>query len=99
MAEPGNTHSMRGIGSVIRTVAHVLVGILVVWIALDLLDANRANTVVDVFHSAADWLAGWSIGLFDVASHTGQVLLDYGIPAVVYVVIANVIAGRTAARA
>ncbi|MCX5228489.1 hypothetical protein ABZY16_27850 [Streptomyces sp. NPDC006553] len=89
---------MRGIDSVIRTVAHVLVGILVVWIALDLLDANRANTVVGWFHSAADWLAGWSIGLFDVSNHTVQVLLDYGIPAVVYVAIANLVASRTVAR-
>ncbi|MFC8291427.1 hypothetical protein ACFUJ0_08810 [Streptomyces sp. NPDC057242] len=90
---------MRGIDSVIRTVAHVLAGILVVWILMDLLDANRGNTVVGWFHSAADWLAGWSIGLFDVSAHTLQVLLDYGIPAVVYVVIANVVAGRAFARA
>ncbi|MFF5634689.1 hypothetical protein [Streptomyces sp. NPDC012825] len=89
---------MRGIDSVIRTVAHVLAGILVVWILMDLLDANRGNTVVGWFHSAADWLAGWSIGLFDVAGHTLQVLLDYGIPAVVYVVIANVIASRAFGR-
>ncbi|WP_432125873.1 hypothetical protein [Streptomyces sp. bgisy082] len=79
--------------------AHVLAGILVVWILMDLLDANRGNTVVGWFHSAADWLAAWSIGLFDVSAHTFQVLLDYGIPAVVYVVIANVIAGRAFARA
>ncbi|MET9929934.1 MULTISPECIES: hypothetical protein [unclassified Streptomyces] len=89
---------MRGIDSVIRTVAHVLAGILVVWIIMDLLDANRGNTVVGWFHSAADWLAAWSIGLFDVAGHTLQVLLDYGIPAVVYVVVANVIAGRAFGR-
>ncbi|MFJ4867457.1 hypothetical protein [Streptomyces sp. NPDC088757] len=89
---------MRGIDSVIRTVAHVLAGILVIWIIMDLLDANRANTVVGWFHSAADWLAAWSIGLFDVAGHTLQVLLDYGIPAVVYVVIANVIASRAFGR-
>ncbi|MER7950369.1 hypothetical protein ABTY59_23580 [Streptomyces sp. NPDC096079] len=85
---------MRGIDSVIRTVAHVLAGILVVWILMDLLDANRGNTVVGWFHSAA----GWSIGLFDVAGRTLQVLLDYGIAAVVYVVIANVLAGRAFAR-
>ncbi|MGW9436043.1 hypothetical protein [Streptomyces sp. NPDC055607] len=89
---------MRGIDSVIRTVAHVLAGILVIWIIMALLDANRANTVVGWFHSAADWLATWSIGLFDVAGHTLQVLLDYGIPAVVYVVIANVIASRAFGR-
>ncbi|MFH8711146.1 hypothetical protein [Streptomyces zaomyceticus] len=90
---------MRGIDSAVRTVAHVLAGILVVWIALDLLDANRGNTVVGWFHSAADWLAAWSIGLFNVSRDTFQVLLDYGVPAIVYVVIANLIASRTAARA
>ncbi|MEU5919148.1 hypothetical protein [Streptomyces sp. NPDC047141] len=90
---------MRGIDSVIRTVAHVIAGILVVWILMDLLDANRGNTLVGWFHSAADWLAGWSIGLFDVASHNFQVILDYGLAAVVYVVIANVIASRAFARA
>ncbi|MFJ9811139.1 hypothetical protein ACIRTB_23220 [Streptomyces sp. NPDC101158] len=79
--------------------AHVLAGILVIWIFMDLLDANRGNTLVGWFHSAADWLAGWSIGLFDVAGHTLQVLLDYGIPAVVYVVIANILASRAFARA
>ncbi|MFF5918426.1 hypothetical protein ACFY8C_08775 [Streptomyces flavochromogenes] len=89
---------MRGIDSVIRTVARVLAGILVVWIVLDLLDANRGNTVVGWFHSAADWLAGWSIGLFGVSQHTLQVLLDYGIPAIVYVVIANLVASRTVTR-
>lgn len=89
---------MRGIDSVIRTVAHVIVGILVVWILMDLLDANRGNIVVGWFHSAADWLAGWSIGLFDVAGRALQVILDYGIAAVVYVVIANILASRAFAR-
>lgn len=89
---------MRGIDSVIRTVARVLAGILVVWIVLDLLDANRGNTVVGWFREAADWLAGWSIGLFDVSQHALQVLLDYGIPAIVYVLIAHLVASRTVAR-
>ncbi|MFH9724022.1 hypothetical protein ACH4M4_13820 [Streptomyces sp. NPDC017254] len=78
--------------------AHALAGVLVLWIVLDLLDANRGNTVVSWFHSAADWLAGWSIGLFSVSQHTLQVLLDYGIPAIVYVVMANLVAARTVAR-
>ncbi|MFF0478904.1 hypothetical protein [Streptomyces sp. NPDC004284] len=90
---------MRGIDSVIRTVAHVLAGNLVVWILVDLLDANPGNVVAGWFHSAADWLAGWSIGLFDVAGSTLQAILDYGVAAVVYVVIANIVASRAFARA
>ncbi|WP_405021080.1 hypothetical protein OHV05_33520 [Kitasatospora sp. NBC_00070] len=88
---------MRGIHSIIRAVAHIVAGILVIWILMDLLDANQGNTVVSWFHSAADWLAGWSRGLFTVSGHTLQVLLDYGIPAVVYVVVGNLI-GRAADR-
>ncbi|RKE17365.1 hypothetical protein [Streptomyces sp. TLI_171] len=87
---------MRQTTSVISALAHLLAGILVVWILLDLFHANQGNTLVDWFHHAADWLAAWSRGLFTVSNHTAQVLLDYGIPAVVYVIIGNVITRRRA---
>ncbi|MFG2820844.1 hypothetical protein ACGFX4_15615 [Kitasatospora sp. NPDC048365] len=80
---------MRRTTSVISAVAHIVASILVIWILLDLFDANQANTVVRWFHDAADWLAAWSRGLFTVSNHTAQVLLDYGVPAVVYVVLGN----------
>ncbi|MER5862918.1 hypothetical protein [Kitasatospora sp. NPDC002040] len=86
---------MTGIGSVIRALAHVVAGILVVWILLDLFGANTGNNVVSWFHTAADWLAAWSRGLFEVSNHTVQVLLDYGIPAVVYAIIGNVLGRRS----
>ncbi|BFV55234.1 hypothetical protein KCMC57_up03380 [Kitasatospora sp. CMC57] len=82
--------------SAIRAVAHIVAGILVIWIFMDLLGASRGNTLVTWFHSAADWLADWSRGLFTVSDHALQVVLDYGIPAVVYVVIGNLAARRAA---
>ncbi|WP_033252798.1 membrane protein [Kitasatospora phosalacinea] len=82
---------MRRTTSVISVLAHALAAILVVWILLDLFDANQGNGLVNWFHTAADWLSGWSRGLFTVSNHTAQVLLDYGIPAVVYVVIGNLV--------
>ncbi|MEU1424876.1 hypothetical protein [Kitasatospora sp. NPDC005751] len=85
---------MRGMNSAIRAAAHIIAGILVVWIILDLLSANQGNTVVGWFHSAADWLAAWSRGLFTVSSQTVQILLDYGIPAIVYAAIGNLVARR-----
>ncbi|WP_371477103.1 hypothetical protein [Kitasatospora sp. NBC_00315] len=86
---------MRATNTVIRSLAHVVAGILIVWILLDLFDANQGNTLVSWIHSAADWLSAWSRGLFSVSGHTLQVVLDYGIPAVVYAVIGNVIARRS----
>lgn len=73
----------------ISVVAHALAAILVLWIVLDLFDANQGNGLVHWFHTAADWLSGWSRGLFTVSNRTAQVLLDYGLPAVVYVVVGN----------
>ncbi|MFJ8042493.1 hypothetical protein ACIRBX_18585 [Kitasatospora sp. NPDC096147] len=85
---------MRHPTSIISLVAHVLAAILVLWILLDLFGANTGNPVVNWFHHAADWLSAWSRGLFTVNNHTGQTLLDYGIPAVVYVVIGNLVTRR-----
>ncbi|MFJ1755520.1 hypothetical protein [Kitasatospora sp. NPDC088134] len=69
--------------------AHVLAAVLVIWILLDLFEANGGNPLVSWFHRAADWLSAWSRGLFTVSDRTGQILLDYGIPAVVYVALGN----------
>ncbi|RAJ45512.1 hypothetical protein K353_01010 [Kitasatospora sp. SolWspMP-SS2h] len=87
---------MRRITSVISVLAHAVAAVLVIWILLDLFKANQGNSVVSWFHDAADWLSGWSRGLFNVSNHTGQVLLDYGLPALVYVVLGNLV---TRARA
>ncbi|BAJ26371.1 MULTISPECIES: hypothetical protein [Kitasatospora] len=82
---------MRRTTSVISVVAHAIAAILVIWILLDLFEANPDNSLVHWFHTAADWLAGWSRGLFTVSNRTAQILLDYGLPAVVYVVVGNLV--------
>ncbi|MFJ1704031.1 hypothetical protein [Kitasatospora sp. NPDC088346] len=85
---------MRGLTSAVRTLAHVVAGILIVWIVLDLLEADPGNTVVSWIHHAADWLAAWSRGLFAVSSRVLQILLDYGIAAVVFLVVGNLVTRR-----
>lgn len=73
-------------------VADVLAFVLVLWIVLDLLDANRANSLVDLVHSAADWLAGWSYDLFTFSRDWVQVVVGYGLAAVVYVLVGHAVA-------
>ncbi|MEX3107074.1 hypothetical protein ACSCBZ_36015 [Streptomyces niveiscabiei] len=82
----------RGVGSLVAGVADVLALVLVLWIALDLLDANRANDFVRFVHDAANWLAGWSRDLFTFDDRWARVVAGYGLAAVVYVVLGHAIA-------
>ncbi|WP_037906490.1 hypothetical protein [Actinacidiphila yeochonensis] len=68
--------------------------ILILWILFFLLDANRGNELVMDVHHAADWLAGWSRDLFTVHNDDWRTILNYGLPAAVYLLIAHAVAGR-----
>ncbi|NIY65061.1 membrane protein [Streptomyces malaysiensis] len=75
-------------------VADVMAVILGLWILFALLDANRANDLVTVVHDAAGWLAGWSHDLFTMDTDWLRTVLNYGLPAVVYLFIGHAVAGR-----
>ncbi|GGU96974.1 MULTISPECIES: hypothetical protein [Streptomycetaceae] len=85
---------MKGLFVVIRVLANAAVAVLVVWILLRLLGANTGNPVVHWIEQAADWLAAWSRGIFQVAGTTLQLVLDYGLAALVYGVVGNLGARR-----
>ncbi|MGC5342710.1 hypothetical protein ACPXCE_20190 [Streptomyces sp. DT24] len=79
---------------VIAAVADVMAFILVLWIAMYLLDANRDNSLVDFVRGAARWLAGWSYDLFTFDKAWERVVAGYGLAAVVYLFIGHAVAGR-----
>ncbi|MDG4857971.1 hypothetical protein P8605_07345 [Streptomyces sp. T-3] len=81
-------------GTVILLIADIAALILILWIALFLLDANTANNAVDWIHDAANWLSGWSRNLFTIESDNWRTVVDYGLPAVVYLLIGHAVAGR-----
>jgi hypothetical protein len=90
---------MSGLVRLIGTALYICALILVVWFLLYLFDASTANTVVNWFHEAADWLSGWSRGLFgDVSNSKVHALLVFGLPALVYGAVGNAL-GRTGSRA
>ncbi|QNP72994.1 hypothetical protein IAG44_28545 [Streptomyces roseirectus] len=84
--------SSGGVGSLVAGLANVLALVLALWIALDLLDADRANDFVRFVHDAANWLAGWSRDLFTFDERWARVVAGYGLAAVVYLVIGHAIA-------
>ena len=81
-------------GAVVAIVADIMALILGLWIVMYLLDANRANELVQFVHNAANWLAGWSRDLFTFDKAWARVIAGYGLAAVAHLFIGNAFAGR-----
>jgi hypothetical protein len=65
--------------------------VLLAGIVLVLLDANRANDIVNVVLDAARWLAGPFDGLFTPSNHKTEIAVNWGIAAVVYFAVSRLI--------
>ncbi|MFC8740425.1 hypothetical protein ACFT5D_02315 [Streptomyces sp. NPDC057144] len=76
------------------TIADIAAGLLGLWILLFLLDANQANVFVEFVRGTADWLAWWSQDIFTMDTEGLRVLLNYGLPAVMYLLIGHGISAR-----
>ncbi|MFC9131123.1 hypothetical protein ACFT4A_30355 [Streptomyces sp. NPDC057099] len=78
----------------ICTIADIAAGFLGLWILLFLLDANQANVFVEFVRGTADLLAWWSQDIFTMDTEGLRVVLNYGLPAVMYLLIGHGIAAR-----
>ncbi|RIH62074.1 hypothetical protein D3C59_06380 [Streptomyces sp. SHP22-7] len=76
----------------------MMAGVLGLWILMYLLEANRANDLVQFVHEVADVLAGWSRDLFTFDEAWARVVAGYGLAAVVYLFVGHAIAGRLGRR-
>lgn len=64
----------------------------IVYALLLLFNANQGNGFFAFMRSLAVPLALFFPGLFNVANHVGAVLLDYGLPAVFWLVVTGLVA-------
>ncbi|MCF1644180.1 hypothetical protein [Streptomyces indiaensis] len=90
----GGQAAARRTALIICTIADIAAALLGLWIVLYLLDANQANAFVGFVHGAADWLSGWAQNIFTMDTEGLRIVLNYGLPAVVYLLIGHGIAGR-----
>jgi hypothetical protein len=80
--------------SVIAILADASAFVLGLWIFLYILDANQANGAVDFVHRTANWLSGWAHNLFRAHAAWLRTVLNYGLPAVLYLFVGHALANR-----
>lgn len=79
------------VGTVVRFVTGAAATVLVVHILLTVLGANPLNGVTQFFTVVADALTLGLANLFVLASPALQVVVSYGVPAIVWLVVGSVI--------
>jgi hypothetical protein len=77
---------------VVQLVVSIVVLIIVAGILLVVLKANPANSIVSEVHSWARWLAGPFDGMFSFHSSNTAIAVNWGIAAVVYLLVGGLIA-------
>jgi hypothetical protein len=77
---------------VVQFVVSIVVLIIVAGILLVVLKANPANSIVSEVHSWARWLAGPFDGMFSFRNANTAVAVNWGIAAVVYLIVGVLIA-------
>ncbi|WSQ06847.1 hypothetical protein OG604_03335 [Streptomyces sp. NBC_01231] len=89
-----NQAATRRAALVICTIADMAAALLGLWIVLYLLDANQANAFVEFVRGTANWLSGWAQDIFTMDTEGLRVVLNYGLPAVIYLLVGHGIAAR-----
>jgi hypothetical protein len=81
-----------GLARVITAAAGIAAAIIVLAIVLRVLGAKTSNGIVSAIHDAGSWLSSWSHGIFSISNGDVRMAVNWGIAAVVYLVVARLIA-------
>jgi hypothetical protein len=84
---------MIALARLVRTAAWLVALVIVVGIVLVLLGANMSNVIVRDIHDAASFLVGPFKNVFSPKSHKVDVAVNWGLAAVVYLLVGSLIAG------
>lgn len=76
------------------TIAEIAAGLPGLWIVLHLLDSTQGNPFVEFVHGTADWLSEWAQDIFTMDTEGLRVVLNYGLPAGIHLLLGHGIAAR-----
>jgi hypothetical protein len=80
------------LAAAITLVTGLIAALIVIGIAFVVFDANRDNSVVSWVHDAAKFFVGPFDGMFKPKNHHAEVALNWGIAALVYVLVGRLLA-------
>jgi hypothetical protein len=83
----------------VRLAAWLVVLIIVAGILLRVLGANAANVIVHDIHTAAKTLIGPFSNVFKLHDHKTELAVNWGLAALVYLVLGSLVAGLIAKTA
>jgi hypothetical protein len=84
--------AVRALARLVRLVAGVIAGIIALGILLVVLKANPDNSIVSTVHDAARSLVGPFKNMFELDDARAAVAVNWGIAAVVYLIVGALIA-------
>ena len=91
-AAEGARRGAWGLARIVMLIAWVVVAVIVAGILLIVLEANPSNDIVNWVTDAARWLAGPFKDLFSIDNAKTAVAVNWGLAALVYLLIASLIA-------
>jgi hypothetical protein len=81
-----------GLARIVRSLAGIIALVIVVAIVLFLLGANQSNAIVRDTHDAGAWLVGPFKNLFSIHKAKVAMAVNWGLAALVYLVVGHLIA-------
>jgi hypothetical protein len=81
---------------IVRTLASLIALVIVAAIVLFILGANPSNGIVSAIHDAGAWLAGPFKNLFSIHNAKLAMAVNWGLAALVYLVVGHLIASLLA---
>jgi len=89
---------MRALARIVHLIVGLIVLIIIAGIVLVLLKANPTNAIISDVHDAARWLAGPFDGIFSFHSARVALAVNWGLAAVVYLIVGGLIARLLGSR-
>jgi hypothetical protein len=91
---PRNEAQPKWTAFAVHTVADIAAAFVGLWIVLRLFGADQAHLFVQYVRDMAYWLAGWSENLSTVEDEILRLVLNYALPAAVYLAVGHGVAAK-----
>jgi len=88
----GGRRALNTLAGLVTLTAGLVALVIVIGIAFVVLEANKDNAIVNAINDAASWLTQPFHNMFNPEKHKTEIVVNWGLAALVYVIAGNVVA-------